>query len=120
MFVWVQNDTGPSASAIIVSMAVILLAGFLMTRVTKLLRLPNVTGYILAGILIGPHCLNMIPASFIKNSDFLPDVALSFIAFSTGEFFRFSVIRKSGPTRRSPRTVGWLSTSRLPDSTPCR
>ncbi len=77
-------------------MAVTLLAGFLMTRVTKRLRLPNVTGYILAGILIGPFCLNMIPASFIKNSDFLPDVALSFIAFSTGEFFQLSAIRKNG------------------------
>ena len=96
MFPWVKNDTGPSAPSIIVSMAVILLAGFLMTRVTKKLRLPNVTGYILAGILIGPFCLNMIPASFIRNSDFLPDVALSFIAFSTGEFFKLSAIRKNG------------------------
>ena len=44
MFPWVQNDTGPTASSVIVSMAVMLLAGFLMTRVTKRLRLPNVTG----------------------------------------------------------------------------
>ena len=96
MFPWVQNDTGPTASSVIVSMAVMLLAGFLMTRVTKRLRLPNVTGYIVAGILIGPFCLNMIPPSFIRNTDFLPDVALSFIAFSTGEFFRISAIRKNG------------------------
>ena len=96
LFPWVMNDTGPTASSIIVSMAVMLLAGFLMTRVTKKLRLPNVTGYILAGILIGPFCLNMIPASFIKNTDFLSDVALSFIAFSTGEFFKLSAIRKNG------------------------
>ena len=73
MFPWVQNDTGPTASSVIVSMAVMLLAGFLMTRVTKRLRLPNVTGYIVAGILIGPFCLNMIPPSFIRNTDFLPD-----------------------------------------------
>ena len=96
MFPWVVNDAGSSASAVIVSMAVMLLAGFLMTRVTKKLRLPNVTGYILAGILIGPCCLNMIPPSFIRNTDFLPDVALSFIAFSTGEFFQLSAIRKNG------------------------
>ena len=96
MFPWVANDTGPSASAVIVSMAVMLLTGFLMTRITKRLRLPNVTAYILAGILIGPFCLNMIPASFIRNTDFLSDVALSFIAFSTGEFFRISAIRRNG------------------------
>ena len=96
MFPWVIEDAGHTASSVIVSMAVILLAGFLMTRVTKRLRMPNVTGYILAGILIGPFCLNMVPASFIRNTDFLPDVALSFIAFSTGEFFRLSAIRKNG------------------------
>ncbi len=96
MFAWVTHDTGPSPSSVIVSMAVMLLAGFLMTRVTKRLRLPHVTGYILAGILIGPFCLNMIPGSFIRDTAFLPDTALSFIAFSTGEFFRFSKLRKNG------------------------
>ena len=96
MFPWVRNDTGPSAPSVIVSMAVMLLFGFLLTRVTKRLKLPNVTGYILAGILIGPFCLDMIPASFIRNTDFLSDIALSFIAFSTGEFFRLSALRKNG------------------------
>jgi len=96
MFPWVREDLGPTASSVIVSMAVMLLAGFLMTRITKRLKLPHVTGYILAGILIGPFGLNMVPASFIRNTDFLPDVALSFIAFSTGEFFRLSAIRKNG------------------------
>ncbi len=96
MFPWVQNDAGPTASSVIVSMAVMLLSGFLLSRVTKRLRLPNVTGYILAGILIGPFVLNMVPGSFIRNTDFLSDVALSFIAFGTGEFFRLSVLRKNG------------------------
>ena len=96
MFPWVQQDTGPTASSAIISMAIVLLGGFLMTRVTKRLRLPNVTGFILAGILVGPFCLNMIPASFIRNTEFLPDIALSFIAFSTGEFFRLDAIRKNG------------------------
>ena len=41
-------------SAIILAVALMLFSGFLMTRLTKLLRLPNVTAYILAGILIGP------------------------------------------------------------------
>ncbi|MBQ8072178.1 MAG: cation:proton antiporter [Clostridia bacterium] len=96
MFPWVKEDLGPSASATIVSMALMLFSGFLMTRLTKRLRLPHVTGYILAGILIGPFGLNMIPASFIAHTDFLSDIALAFIAFSTGEFFRLSAIRKNG------------------------
>lgn len=73
-----------------------LLSGFLMTRVTKRLRLPNVTAYIVAGILIGPYCLNLVPQEIIDGTDFLSDIALAFIAFSTGEFFKLSVLKKSG------------------------
>lgn len=84
-----------SAAVIIISVAIMLLCGFLMTRVTKKLRLPNVTAYIVAGILIGPFCLDLIPAEVIEGSSFLADIALAFIAFSTGEFFRFSTLKNS-------------------------
>lgn len=85
----------PSAS-IIISVALMLFLGFLMTRITKLARLPNVTAYILTGILLGPYCLNLIPSEVIGGMDFLSDIALAFIAFSTGEFFRFSTLRQNG------------------------
>ena len=83
-------------ASIIISVAFMLLFGFAMTRITKLLKLPNVTAYILAGILIGPYCLGLIPQRIIDGMDFLSDIALAFIAFSTGEFFRFSTLKKSG------------------------
>ena len=83
-------------SAVILAIAIILLAGFLMTRLTKLLKLPNVTAYILAGIIIGPYCLNAVPQNVIKGSAFISDVALAFIAFSAGEFFRFSSFKGKG------------------------
>ncbi len=83
-------------ASVIISIALILFVGFLMTRLTKLARLPNVTAYILAGILIGPYCLNLVPAAFIAGTEFLPDIALAFIAFSTGEYFRLSVLKKNG------------------------
>ena len=86
-----------TAPAIIISVAVMLFSGFLMTRLTKLLHLPNVTAYILTGILIGPFVLDLIPARVIQGMDFLSDIALAFIAFSTGQYFRFSVLRKNGP-----------------------
>ena len=47
-----------SASDVIIPIALMLFSGFALTRVTKRLKLPNVTGYILAGILIGPFGLN--------------------------------------------------------------
>ena len=90
-------DEGPSSvPAVIISIALMLAAGFLMTRITKKLRLPNVTAYIVGGILCGPFVLNLIPASVISGTAFLPDIALAFIAFSTGEFFRLSTLRKNG------------------------
>ncbi len=88
-------DQSPAAITII-SVALILGCGFLMTRITKRLRLPNVTAYIVGGILMGPFCLNLIPTRFVENTGFLPDIALAFIAFSTGEFFRFSALKKNG------------------------
>lgn len=84
-----------SAAVTIISVAIMLLCGFLMTRITKKLRLPNVTAYIIAGILIGPFCLDLIPQKIIDGSEFLADIALAFIAFSTGEFFKFSKLKNS-------------------------
>lgn len=84
------------AAAIIVSVAAMLLAGYLMTRLTKKLKLPNVTGYILAGILMGPYVLNVVPEFVVRGSEFLPDIALAFIAFSAGQFFRLETLKKNG------------------------
>ena len=73
-----------------------LIAGYVMSRLTKKLKLPNVTGYIIAGILIGPYCINIIPANVVEGMSFLADIALAFIAFSTGEFFKMSTLKKNG------------------------
>ena len=66
---WVDKES-PIAVTII-SIALMLACGFLMTRVTKKLRLPNVTAYIVGGILAGPFCLNLIPAKVIEGASFL-------------------------------------------------
>lgn len=84
-----------NAAEIIISLAIMLLCGFLMTRVTKKLKLPNVTAYIVTGIIIGPFCLDLLPQTFIAGTGFLADIALAFIAFSTGEFFKFSKLKNN-------------------------
>ena len=89
-------EVSSPVAMIIISISLMLFLGFLMTRLTKKLRLPNVTAYILTGILIGPFCLNMIPDRVVAGMDFLPDIALAFIAFSTGEFFKLSTLKKNG------------------------
>ena len=87
------NDS--QVAVVIISLSIMLMSGFLMTRLTKKLRLPNVTAYILVGIIIGPNLLDLIPERIIDNTAFLADIALAFIAFSTGEFFKLSKLRKN-------------------------
>ncbi|MBQ9485982.1 MAG: cation:proton antiporter [Clostridia bacterium] len=81
---------------ILISLAIMLLAGFLMTRITKLLKLPNVSAYIISGILIGPFCFNLIPSEIIVHMEFIKDLALAFIAFGVGKFFKREVLKKAG------------------------
>ena len=87
---------GSPAAAGVITVAIMLFCGFALTRVTKLLKLPNVTAYIVTGILIGPYCLDLVPQAVADNTGFLPDIALAFIAFSTGQFFRFAALRGNG------------------------
>lgn len=95
----VLNMTGEvkSTASVIISIGVILICGFLMTRLTKLLKLPNVTAYLIAGIIIGPSMINVVPQQFIDSTSFLGDIALAFIAFSVGEYFKIKDINKVGP-----------------------
>ncbi len=88
--------SGSQTSIVIISISLILISGFAATRLTKPLHLPNVTAYIVAGIILGPYCLNLIPSEIIDSMDFIADIALAFIAFSTGEFFRFSTLKRNG------------------------
>lgn len=91
------SHIGPaSPTAVIIAVSFMLVLGFAMTRLTRLVRLPNVTAYILAGVLLGPNCLKLVPANVIEGTGFLADIALAFIAFSVGEFFRLETLRKNG------------------------
>ncbi|NLJ81149.1 MAG: cation:proton antiporter [Firmicutes bacterium] len=84
-----------SNTAVIFSVTVIIFTAFLITRVTKKLNLPNVTGYILAGVLIGPHVFNLIPGEITEGMEFISDLAPAFIAFGVGGYLRLSILRKN-------------------------
>ena len=75
-----------------ISLALTLLSSKLM----KVIKLPNVTGYLLVGLLAGPYVLNIIPRGTVESLGIIPDVALGFIAFSIGAEFRFSYLKKVG------------------------
>ncbi|MBU9735467.1 cation:proton antiporter [Diplocloster agilis] len=85
-----------SSAEVILSIALILFAGFLMTRITKKLHLPDVTGYILAGGLIGPYVLNLISTDIMEGMGFITDIALAYIAFGVGKYFKLEELKKNG------------------------
>ena len=81
---------------IILCLAAAMICGLLLTRVVKPVHLPNVTGYLIAGLIIGPYCLGIFQESDAAVTDVLTDVALGFIAFSIGGEFRISHIKQIG------------------------
>lgn len=81
---------------ILLSLGTAIAVGLIFNRIVKKLGLPNVTGYLVAGVLIGPSVLQIIPADFIPKLTILVNVALGFIAFSIGGEFRLSKIKKIG------------------------
>ena len=91
---WLSSLSG--SAAVILCLAIMLIAGFLMTRLTKKCKLPNVTGYIFAGIILGPYLLGAIPQQTIANMSFVTDIALSFIAFGVGRYFKLEALKRSG------------------------
>lgn len=73
-----------------------LLVGLLSTRLMKLVKLPNVTGYLIVGLIIGPYCLKIITKEEIEGLSLLIDIALGFIAFSIGGEFKIENLKKIG------------------------
>ena len=70
--------------------------GLLMTRIMKKINLPNVTGYLIAGLIAGPYCLKFFSAGELDNMTVVTNAALGFIAFSIGGEFKLSALKQLG------------------------
>ena len=89
---------------ILLSVSIALLAGLLMTRIFKPFKLPAVTAYLIAGVLIGPYCFGALGIDSIGFSSMeavekmsvVSQMALGFIAFSIGSEFRLEELKKIG------------------------
>ena len=88
----------------LLSISIALCAGLLVSRFVKPLKMPAVTGYLIAGILIGPYCLGKLGVTGlgftsmaeVKALSLFNDVALGFIAFAIGNEFRLSQLKHTG------------------------
>ena len=88
----------------LLSLAIAMFAGLMMTRLLKKSRLPDVTAYLVAGVPIGPCVIGALQIPGIGFSSYeelegvglISDVALGFIAFSIGNEFRASQLKETG------------------------
>jgi Kef-type K+ transport system membrane component KefB len=77
-------------------LALMLFSGLFFGRLVKYAKLPNVTGYLIAGLIIGPYGLKLIPLDKVIGFEVVSEMALAFIAFSVGAEFKISYIKKVG------------------------
>lgn len=97
----------------LLSLSIALIVGLLLSRITKKLDLPAVTAYLVAGIIVGPYLLGslgipgigFISMENVHDFSIVCDTALGFIAFSIGNEFRLSQLKKIG---RQATIVGIL------------
>lgn len=90
--------------SILLSVSIAVLAGLLMTRAFKPFKLPSVTAYLIAGVLIGPYFLGaldinglgFVSEEAVSRLSLVSEVALAFIAFSIGSEFRLEELKKTG------------------------
>ncbi|MFV0255454.1 MAG: cation:proton antiporter [Erysipelotrichaceae bacterium] len=79
-------------------LAIVLFGGLLAGRVAKLFKLPNVTGYLVVGLFLGPSFFGLLPHNILTELDFLAEIALGFIAFSIGCEFKINYFKRVGFT----------------------
>ncbi|MDD2349731.1 MAG: cation:proton antiporter, partial [Kiritimatiellae bacterium] len=76
--------------------AVVIGASILFSKIFGKFNFPDVTGYLIGGIIIGPMVLNLVPADAVKGLEIISEVALAIIAFSIGSEMRLSALKKTG------------------------
>lgn len=82
--------------SILFPIGLMLLAGLLFGRIAKKLTLPNVTGYIIAGLVLGPYVLGIVSAETASSLSVVSEIALGFIALSIGAEFKLSYFKEVG------------------------
>lgn len=80
----------------IYGLAVLIASGLIFSKILGKFKFPDVTGYLIGGIIIGPSVLGLLTHDIVKSMEILSTVALSFIAFSIGSEMDLKAIKKMG------------------------
>ncbi|MCY4482292.1 MAG: cation:proton antiporter [Spirochaetaceae bacterium] len=80
----------------LLSLGVLILAGYVFGRLCQLLRLPTITGYIVAGLVVSDSVAGIVDHHTVASLAPITEVALSFIAITIGGEFHFAKLRRTG------------------------
>ncbi len=92
-------------------LALTLLTGFVFGKLAELIKIPEITGYIVAGILLGPSILNVISVETVASFDVITNFVLGIIAYQIGTELWLPKVRKSGKSILTITTVQALATA---------
>lgn len=77
-------------------LGILFFGGLLFGRLAKLIRLPNVTGYLFAGLILGPYVTRVLSGDIVESISIVSEMALAFIAFTIGCTFKKSYFQRVG------------------------
>lgn len=86
-------------------LAIAMMLGILSSKVMEKIKFPNVTGYIIIGLIAGPYCLKILPLETVESFSIISDIALGLIAFSIGSEFKLSFLKIVG---KSPIIIAFF------------
>jgi len=98
-----MTESAPAGFNVILIFGIILIAGYIAGKIANLLKLPRITGYIAAGILLEPSFSGILPQQFIQGSSVISNFALCIITYAIGGSLNLRRIRKLG------KSILWMT-----------
>jgi len=80
----------------ILIVGIIIFTGFILGEIATKIKLPKVTGYIIAGIILNPGLFHFIPQDFVNHTSLITNISLAFITFSVGSTLQYARMKKLG------------------------
>lgn len=92
-------------------LAITLLAGFVFGKLAELIKIPEITGYIIAGVLLGPSVFNIVGVEAVNSFDIITNFVLGIIAYQIGTELWIPKVKKSGKSILTITSVQALATA---------
>lgn len=91
-----QNFFSTLPFPILLTVGLVILLGFYLGKVARLIKLPSLIGFMIVGALLGPSLFNLLNVKIQNNLSFITDICLGFVALSIGIELRFTTLKQQG------------------------